>query len=558
MQKSFEFKALNKPAFDSRITSLNVTNAERWLGFFVGPSIVACMFAISGQTYLNVFYTDVLKLSPVAGGMFLSMMPLVSKILDAITNIVMGRLIDRTNSARGKARPWVLLSGFLLAASGVLLFAVPTGNSVLPLIWVTASYNLFFCVSYTMYNISGTLLVPLATRNNKQRDTLALASSMGINIVPGMLISVLFPMLLLPYIGVDQNRWIIVMSVIAFLTIPSTLIQYYFTRERVTEEAQVSREEIKSRSLGEQVKGCFASKYWLIIMAIITLNLLVNNFYITSLIYYANWVLGTYNDGTTFTLLNVVGQAPLGVGIFALWPLVKKFGKRNIMLYGLIFGIAGSIIGFSQPENLTVVLGGLMIRALGTLSLTYLLLAMLADALDHVEWINGFRCDGFSSSVYSIVWTVTSGVAIGVFNLLLGLTRYVAPEANGIIPAQNSAVRGLFISGVFIVPAAGMIILAALLVFYRVEKELPKIRADVAGRHKAEAEARGEVYVSPEEKARLEQEAFDRLTEDKRIEELRAKCAKKGLDFESEEAKYRRKLARKNKKHGGQNETTGV
>ena len=63
------------------------------------------------------------------------------------------------------------------------------------------------------------------------------------------------------------------------------------------------------------------------------------------------------------------------------------------------------------------------------------------------------------------------------------------------------------------------------------------------GRHKAEAEARGEVWISPEEKQAMEQEEQERKAEEKRIEELKEKCAKKGLNFDEEEAKYQAKLA---------------
>ena len=74
------------------------------------------------------------------------------------------------------------------------------------------------------------------------------------------------------------------------------------------------------------------------------------------------------------------------------------------------------------------------------------------------------------------------------------------------------------------------------------------MQADIVERHKTEAEARGEVYVSPEEKARMEQEELDRVAEEKRIAELKAKCEKKGLRFEEEEAKYLAKKAKKAKK----------
>ena len=77
---------LSSKIFDSRIKSANIQMSERILGYLLAPAFVMSMFYISGQSYLNMFYTDVLKLTPVAGGMFLALLPVVSKILDAITN----------------------------------------------------------------------------------------------------------------------------------------------------------------------------------------------------------------------------------------------------------------------------------------------------------------------------------------------------------------------------------------------------------------------------------------------------------------------------------------
>lgn len=97
-------------------------------------------------------------------------------------------------------------------------------------------------------------------------------------------------------------------------------------------------------------------------------------------------------------------------------------------------------------------------------------------------------------------------------------------------------------------PMLGYIIGAVLMIVFDVEKKIPQISADITARHKAEAEARGEVYYSTEEKAAMEQAEQEKIAEAKRIEELKAKCAKKGLRFEDEEAKYQTKLAEKKAK----------
>ena len=94
----------------------------------------------------------------------------------------------------------------------------------------------------------------------------------------------------------------------------------------------------------------------------------------------------------------------------------------------------------------------------------------------------------------------------------------------------------------------GYLIGALLQVFFDVEKLTPQIQADIAARHRAEAEARGEVYYSPEEKAAMELAEQEKIAEEKRFEELKAKCEKKGLNFAEEEAKYQAKLAEKKAK----------
>ena len=74
------------------------------------------------------------------------------------------------------------------------------------------------------------------------------------------------------------------------------------------------------------------------------------------------------------------------------------------------------------------------------------------------------------------------------------------------------------------------------------------MQADILQRHKDASAARGEVYVSPEERAALEQAELDRVAEENRVKELKAHCAKKGLSFETEEAKYQQKLAERKAK----------
>lgn len=542
MANKIKMRLFDSPLLESRIKSANTQKSELLLGYFAGPCLLYMGYYAIAGTYLTQFYTDVLGL---AGG-FLIWMPFVSKIIDAITNIIMGRIIDVTHTKQGKARPWVLISGVLLAITGILLYTVPKASYNAQIVWIVVSYNLFFSLAFTIYNMSHALMVPLSTRNTKQRDSLALLTSAGTAMIPGVLVTIILPMII-NAIGVGseaQGTWIAVMSILSILAIPATLLEYYFTKERVTEDAAASGEAQATVSFSEQMKACFSDPYWLIVMGLNLVYQIWNILSTNSMIYYCNWVLGNSVESGTANqvLVNMIGQAPLGIGLVILWPLVRKFGKRMVMMFGLGIAAIGSLIVLVSPGNMGAVLGGLVIKSFGALP-TYVLAAQLAESLDHIEWKNNYRADGFSASVYSIILTVSAGIGQSI--LLGGISHfgYIAPNSTAEIINQPEAVKTFFNWCFAGVPMVGFLIGSLLMIPFDVEKKIPQISADLAARRRAEAEARGEVYISAEEKAVLEQEEQERIAEAKRIEELKAKCAKKGLNFDEEEAKYQAKLA---------------
>ena len=544
---------LDAPIFDSRIKSANTTKAESWLGYFAGPALMFIVYICLGGSYLNQFYTDVLGLS----GVFLTWMPAISKAVDAITNIIMGRIIDKTRTRHGKARPYLLLGGPLIILSAFLLYAVPKANPTVQMVWIVVSYNLFFAFAFTIYNMSHTLMVPLSTRNTKQRDTLALLTNAGVNMVPGFLVTIVMPIMINAFgVGKDsQGTWIAMMSVLSCFALPACLLEYYFTKERVTEDAMAAGKDPKEDVVAfkEQVKACFGNKYWRLIMGYALIWQLSTVLSTQSMLYYCNWVLARSVDGGTGlqVLVNVIGQAPLGIGVIILWPLVGKFGKRRVTAIGLVIAVVGCALGllfsFAAEVNFTLILLALIIKSIGTVP-TYVMAAQIAESLDHIEYSNKFRADGCSASIYSVIITVCTGIASSILLGGISTLGYQAPVSTVQEITQTAGVRSFFTFCFFGTPLISAAVSAVIMLFYKVEDEMPQITAGISAFHRAEAEARGEVYVSPEEKARLEQEENDRIAEENRLKELKAKCEKKGLNFEEEEAKYQAKLAEKKAK----------
>lgn len=473
---------LNSPLLNSRIKSAAVTNSEKWLGYLLGPTGALLLNAIL-LSYLNVYYTDVLKLTGVWGGMFLAVFPVVSKIVDAITNIIMGQIIDRTKTKQGKARPYLLLAAVLMPITGILLFTVPQMDKSYQAIWVILSYNLFYSFAFTIYNMSHNLMVPLSTRDVQQRGSLSVFNNISSVAATGIIVALLFPMLIMPKLGVNKSAWILTMSIVSILALPLTLVEYYFTRERITEEN--AGEEPEKIPLKTQLAAVIRDKYWVVLFLYLIVYHVGANLKNMSLIYFCNYVLGTYNDGKTQTLISVIGGIPMGIGMFAVWPLAKKIGKRNLTMAGFAFYALGGVICLINPYNMTVVLIGQFIKNIGGLPCAYVFMALFADVLDHIEWKCGFRVDGTSTSILTIIMTVAAGLSNGIFNLMLSSSGYVAPEyINGetVAAVQNAATQKAITFGFLGFEAITSVVMIILLAFLGVEKNLAKEQEEIKAR----------------------------------------------------------------------------
>lgn len=555
---------LNSKKLNSKIKSKNVTNKEKWLGYLIGPAGALLLNAVLA-TYLNVYYTDVLDLTTIWGGIFLTIFPIVSKIIDAITNVIMGYIIDRTKTKQGKARPWLLFSAPLLAITGIVLFVVPNGSTTLQVIWVMLSYNLFYSFAYTIFNMAHGLMVPLSTRNTTQRGGLSVFNQITTIMISGILVALIFPMVIMPMIGVNKTSWIILMSILSILALPLTLIEYYFTKERITEEK--SDIEEKNVPFKLQLKAIFTDKYVMLLILYFLIYTIGTTLKNISLVYYCNYVLGTYNDGITQTLVSVLGGIPMGIGIFLVWPLAKKFGKRNVTMIGFLIYAIGSAICWIFPSNMTLVLVGQFIKNIGGLPCAYVFMALFADALDNIEWRTGFRADGAAMSIYNIIAVAMVGVCTGIFNLglsnngyikpvtlenylsnpnkFIGLVTQLSPDkfANlkpdaSIAFIQNDGVNNFFTFSFVGLEVITGLLCALILLFVNVEKTINKKQFVLVEREKELFKKEGKEWLPAEERNALEIARQEEESEKIFVQELKDKCKKLSLDFDKEYEKH--------------------
>lgn len=531
-----------KPILSTKVKSANVKLKEMFFGYLLGP-IGGLVSSQIFTVYLNTYWTDVLGLTASA---FLSVLPLVSMVLIAIGNFVAGQLIERTRTKAGKARPYLLPAGILLAATSVLLYAVPSGNQTLQLVWIAIAYNLYYALAYPVYSNANSLLLPLSSRNGKQRSLLSIITNLA-GTAATSFATIILP-LIVPLFNNEQGPWIIFMAVMALFSLVCVTLQYYFTRERITEENMNMRVVEARISLKKQAKALVTNKFWVVMIIYYFIFQFVGAMQNFSLVYYCNFVLGTYNDGFTQTILGIVTGIPLILGMFFVWPLANKFGKRNCMMAGLVLSAAGCLIAFLAPSSWVWVIIGLCIKSLAASPAIYLVFALNADVLDNIEARAGFRCDGMSVSLMGIIMSVLASLCQGIFNGLAGSTGYVTPDVDAGLITQNAATQNLIVWCYFGFMMIGYAVCAVLLIFLNVEKGSEKDHEIILERQKQAALAAGKEWVPPEERLRREQEEADALAEKARLEELKARCEKKGLSFEEAEAEYQAKLAEKRAK----------
>ena len=192
-----------------------------------------------------------------------------------------------------------------------------------------------------------------------------------------------------------------------------------------------------------------------------------------TMLYYCNWVLAdsVQAGATKQILVNVIGQGPMGFGIFLLWTLVRKFGKQKVTVVGFLIASLGALLTYLAGANMPLVLGGLVIKSFGSLP-TYVMSAYLAEVIDHVEKQSGFRADGFTASINSIILTLATGISQTVLLAGINIFGYIAPSSAAETVMQAEEVRRFFSLGFVGFSVIGYAACAVIMMFYRAEREV--------------------------------------------------------------------------------------
>ena len=566
-----------KSVFDSPLLSSKVKSAkpklfpEGGLGYFIGPTLALIANAFLAS-YLNKYLTDIFGITSWAA-LFNTLLPVVSVIFVALGNIIVGKLMDKSKFKAGKARPLLLLSLPASLIALVMLFIVTpfadatsdSNTQILACVLLAIAYNLWFAIAYPLYFTPHSALVNLSTRSGKDRSLLATLSN-ACNLASVGLCTMIVPFFLgFLFVSKDgvidtaasYNAFKVFSIVLIAITAVGVIIEYYFTRERVTEErlalANVDRDkdEQKAVSTKEQWKICRKDKFWIIIVIFFFLYQLGGMMKNVSQLYFCtSWFKGddgvysTANGGAFSGTLAIVGAIPTALGMLIAWPLSNKIGKKAAIILGAIVSIIGGAIGLIipfVPENsqFAISIVSFAVKALGTTPAMYLSIALLGDVMDHQEALYGKRTDGLSMTIYGTIMAGMTGLSTGLLNLVLQIFDYNPNHPETV----QTPMLWIFVGAETICYIA----IALLFIFMKVEKYSKFDHEAIEMDQKEMCKRRGIAYLSGEERLKKEEKEAEEASEIARKNELKAKCEKLGLSFEDEEKKYQDVMLAKQK-----------
>ncbi len=542
--KFFSGGLFDKPIMNSRIKTASMTLMEKLLGYLLGPFGILAFVAVVNQL-AELYYTEIFYIDRIFGSGSYLVMTWVTKAIGILSGIIIAYVVEHTESKAGRVRPLILIGCLLSAVSGFFMFFIPDMPNVAKLVWIYI-FNILYNGFGAQLLALRTHMFTLCTRSQNDRNLVNLFEKMSSFLLVGTAVtltvgSVLYYTMLHNH---PAGNWIGLIGAFAALSVPLSFIQYYYTKERVTSEGEVSKKsENASISTLEQIKALFNSKYWLMATALTVTMTIANNLAGYNLnTNFCTIILGATADNSINLLYTIASGVPMGLGILIVYPLCKKFTIRKTTMAFSIVAILGCLIGFLSTTNFIGAIAGNFIFNMGTLPVIYILGALINAANDEVEYNKGFRPEGtVSMAIIMCVVNLVTGVFAGVYETGLEMNGY-DPILDTLQP--DGVVNWLYFIK-YAVPAIEYGIIILILVFMDLEKKLPDMQKEIRARYKAAAEARGDVWVSPEELEEREKEENARLAEEARIADLKEKCAKRGLDFDTENQKYLDKRAKK-------------
>lgn len=441
------------------------------LGYMFGDFGNDFTFILSTML-LTKFYTDVMGVSAAIVGTIM----MVARFVDAITDVAMGRICDRSKTTKnGKFKPWILRMCIPVAAASFLMYLSPLAglSPGVKTAYLAITYILWGSFFYTSINIPYGSMASAISADPGDRQSLSTFRTIG-GMLAGMVIGIGLPIIAYKEIPntapgaepgsvlsvLDGGKSMIAAGIFSILAIVCYLICYKLVTERVTIDAL---EKKKGPTVGQMLKSVITNRSLLSIIVASVVMLLAQ---LTMQNMAAYIFPDYYRNATAQSISTILMMVGMIVAAIVAKPLANKFGKAEISVVSNLFAAVICVVTWViRPQNVWVFCGLQMLNWLGLGVFSMVSWALITDVIDASEIKNGVREDGTVYSIYSFARKLGQALAAGVSGWLLTAIGYSSDLAQQQLPQPQPVLEGIFNIST-LVPAVGFLALALVLWFW--------------------------------------------------------------------------------------------
>ena len=400
------------------------------------------------MTYLLYFYTDVFGLSAAAAAGVMG----VARLVDAVTDPMMGGIAERTRSRWGRLRPYLLFGAVPLAALAILTFTVPDLTASGKLWWAYLTYTAFG-IAYTVVSIPYSALTASLTLGHEERTVLS-TIRMACAFAGGYAISVGTPVLV-EWSGHEAVGYQWSMMLYAVVATAMLWMTFGLTEERIQPPPK------QKLSVGDSARAVFLNPPLLVVIVLFTCSMLSYTVRQAAAPYFFKYNLERPDlIGTWFAVTLPI----MFVGLVFTPALAARFGKSGGMMIGALITIVASICMYFTPyTEIELIFFWGCLMALGGTPLAVLGWAMLPDTVDYAQWRLGVRADGAIFSMSSFFQKLAKTIGGAGIAAVLAIAGYVANAEQS--PTSLAAIHGLMT----LAPAAIMVVMVVAARAYRLD-----------------------------------------------------------------------------------------
>ena len=438
------------------------------VGYGSGDVAGNCVYALL-TAFMMIYLTDTVGLS--MG--IVSTLIAVSKVFDGVSDFFFGRMIDKTHTKMGKARPWMLWPYIGCSICLVACFAIPMSwGDTAQYIFFFIAYTLLNAVFFTANNIAYASLTALITKNTSER--VQIGSFRFIFAFATKIIIEAVTIYAVTWLGGGAVGWRSIAIIYAVLGLIVNTISVFSVKElpEADEGMEEERKEEHKLTFIQSFKILLQNKYYVIICGSYILTQLYASV-IGMGTYYAKYILG---NEELFSDLSLAINITMVVALTVLPFVIKKFGGMyKLNIWGYVIAAAGrvGVMVAAYMGSLSLMLAFTAVSTIGIAPLQGDLNALIACCSEHTTLKTGHRLDGMMYSCSSLGLKLGGAIGTAICGWLLDATGYVENAVT-----QNAATIGMLNFLYLWLPVILCAAVGFLLVFLRVEKANEKILAD--------------------------------------------------------------------------------